>query len=217
MRKTRWLAAFFLPLLLVSFLQSQSLADLAKKEKERRAALKGKTATVITTADVAKVKKRPAVESTSQEQAGEAAAGQAGEGEAKAQEGAVPPETVQGAEAAAAGSGEAKPAPEKPAEPTAAEAQAAALKSVQTRTAELSKAAEDKQQLVDLLTLKMNALYQEFYSLDNLKSRELIQAQISDTYDKLLKAEMESKQATKDLGDFLAQAKKDSTPQIWIH
>lgn len=217
MRKTRWLAALFLPLFLVSFLQSQSLADLAKKEKERRAALKGKTASVITTADIAKVKKRPAVESASQEQAGEEAAGQAGEGGAKAQEGAVPPETVQGAETAAAGAGGAAPAPEKPAEPTAAEAQAAALKSVQARTAELSKTAEDKQQLVDLLTLKMNALYQEFYSLDNLKSRELIQAQISDTYDKLLKAEMESKQATKDLEDFMTQAKKDSTPQIWIH
>ena len=50
MCKTRWLAAFVLPFLLVSFLQSQSLADLAKKEKERRAALKGKPATVITTA-----------------------------------------------------------------------------------------------------------------------------------------------------------------------
>ncbi|MGZ5469808.1 MAG: hypothetical protein ACXWG5_11700, partial [Candidatus Aminicenantales bacterium] len=60
MRKTKWLAAFFLPLLLVSFLQSQNLADLAKKEKARRAALKGRSATVITTADLAKAKRRPA-------------------------------------------------------------------------------------------------------------------------------------------------------------
>ena len=63
MSKKKLLASLFLPLLLASFLQSQSLAELAKKEKERRAALKGK-ATTVTTADIAKVKKRPAVEST---------------------------------------------------------------------------------------------------------------------------------------------------------
>ncbi|MCK7525064.1 MAG: hypothetical protein MZV64_49385 [Ignavibacteriales bacterium] len=70
--------------------------------------------------------------------------------------------------------------------------------------------------MVDLLTLKLNTLYQEFYGLDNLKSREMIQVQISDTYDKLLKAETESAKATKDLEDFMAQAKKDQTPAIWI-
>jgi len=48
------LATLFLPLLLTSFLQAQSLAELAKKEKERRAAVKGK-GTTITTADIAKV------------------------------------------------------------------------------------------------------------------------------------------------------------------
>ncbi len=69
MGKIKWLAAVVLPLVLVTFLQSQSVADLAKKEKERRAALKGKPSTVITTADIAKVKKRPAVEATSQEEA----------------------------------------------------------------------------------------------------------------------------------------------------
>jgi hypothetical protein len=62
----------------------------------------------------------------------------------------------------------------------------------------------------------MNALYQEFYGLDNLKSREMVQLQISDTYDKLLKAETESAKAKKDLEDFLAQAKKDQSPAIWI-
>ncbi len=61
------LAALFLPLLLVSFLQSQSLAELAKKEKERRAALKGKHAAVVTTKDLAKSTRRPAVEAAEQE------------------------------------------------------------------------------------------------------------------------------------------------------
>ena len=92
-------------LLLVSFLQSQNLADLAKKEKARRAALKGKRATVITTADLAKAKRRPAVESTTQEQAAEGT-----EEAAQAQEGVTPPAT-QATEAAAA-------QVEKPAEET---------------------------------------------------------------------------------------------------
>src|SRR5512143_3634030 len=105
MRKTRWLATLVLPFLLVSFLQSQSLAELAKKEKARRAALKGKTAIVITTADIARVKKRPAVETTTQELAVEEGA-ETAQVEGQAQEGQAPPPTVEQTEAAAA----AKPA-----------------------------------------------------------------------------------------------------------
>lgn len=216
MRKTKWLAAFFLPLLLVSSLQSQNLGDLAKKEKARRAALKGKSATVITTADLAKAKRRPAVESTNQEQGGEATAESAQAGETargaevqgQAQEGVTPPAT--GAEAI-------KPAnAQKLAETPPAEAPPLSDKDYQAKQAELTRAAQDKQELVDLLTLKMSSLYQEFYTLDSVKSREMLQAQISDTYDKLLKTEIEAKQAAKDLGDFLAQTKKDQTPAIWI-
>ncbi len=218
MRKARWLAALALPLFLVSVLQSQSLAELARKEKERRAALKGKTATVITTADIARVKKRPAVETTTQEQTvGEGTdtaqaveAAQAGQVEGQAQEGVTPPS---GTEAAAG----AKPVePPKPQETTPSQPGTLSEKDYRAKQAELTKAAQDKQEMVDLLTLKMNSLYQELYSLDNLKSRELLQAQISDTYDKLLKAEMEAKQATKGLEDFLATAKKEETPAIWI-
>jgi hypothetical protein len=200
-------AFLFLPLVLASFLQSQSLADLAKKEKERRAALKGKGAAVITTADLAKVKKRPAVESTGQEQAAEEGA-EAAEGQAK--EGVTPPATGEQAAGAAA-------AVEKPAEEALpAEAAAPSAQDIQKKQNELAEIAQQKADMVDLLTIKMNALYQEFYGLDNLKSREMVQLQISDTYDKLLKAETESAKAKKDLEDFLAQAKKDQSPAIWI-
>ena len=223
MRKTRWLAAFFLPLLLVSFLQSQSLAELAKKEKARRAALKGRTATVITTADVAKVKKRPAVESTNQEKAVEetaeaiqaAEAAQGAEIQGQAQEGVTPPTTAEQGQAAEAQAVKPAEAP-KPAETPPAEAPALSDKDYRAKQTELAKAVDDKQEMIDLLTLKMNSLYQEFYTLDNVKSRELLQAQISDTYDKILKAEIEAKQAVKDLQDFLARTKKDQTPGIWI-
>jgi len=218
MRKTRWLAAFFLPFILVSFLQSQSLAELAKKEKERRAALKGRTAKVITTADLAKVKKRPAVETVAQEQAIEEGTETVPAVEAAGQvEAQATPPTVATGEAAAAGTPAVKPTEEpKPQAAPPAEPPAAPERDARAQQAELTKSAQDKRELVDLLTLKMNALYQELYSLDNVKSRELLQAQISDTYDKLLRAESESNKADKDLADFLAALKKEQTPGIWI-
>jgi hypothetical protein len=202
MSKKKLLASIFLPLLLASFLQAQSLAELAKKEKERRAALKGKGTITVTSADIAKVKKRPAVES--------AEAQAVGEGEAQAQqEGAPPAASQQAAEQPAQAE---KPAEEIP----PAEAAAQVAQDMQKKQNELAEIAQQKADMVDLLTLKLNSLYQEFHGLDNLKTRELLQLQISDTYDKLLKAETESAKAKKDLEDFLAQAKKASTPEIWI-
>jgi len=50
-----------IPFLIVTFLSSQSLVELAKKEKERRAKLKGKKSIVVTNADLEKIKKKPAV------------------------------------------------------------------------------------------------------------------------------------------------------------
>ncbi len=212
MRKTRWLAAFFLPLLLVSFLQSQTLAELAKKEKERRAALKGKPATVVTTADLAKVKKRPAVESTGPEQTAEEAAAAAG---AEGKEAVKPPVTAEGTEAAKAA--ETVSEAQKPAaEAAPGEAGALSEKEFQVKQAELMKAMDDKQDMVDLLTLKLNALYQQFNNLDNMQSREFVQGQIGATYDKLLKAEAEAKKASKDLDDFVAKAKRENASAIWI-
>jgi hypothetical protein len=200
MGKKKILVSLFLPLLLVSFLQSQSLAELAKKEKERRAALKGKAAAVITSADLANVKKRPAVESARQEQTAEEAAAQAGQTDVKAGQDVKPPAAA-----------------EKPPEETPpGETPAMSEKEFQAKQAELVKAAKEKQEMIDLLTLKLNSLYQEFHGLDNIKSRELIQLQISDTYDKLLKAETDAKKATKDLEDFFAKTKRENVPDIWI-
>ncbi len=202
------LATLVLPLLLVSFLQAQSLAELAKKEKERRAALKGK-ATTITTADIAKVKKRPAVETVEQTQAQAEGEEQAAQG---LPEGAAPPAGQRAVEAAPAAADPAKPGDQE----TSGAQAAPTAQDIQKKQNELADIALQKAEMVDLLTLKLNTLYQEFYGLDNLKSREMIQVQISDTYDKLLKAETESAKAKKDLEDFMAQAKKDQTPAIWI-
>lgn len=204
MSKKRFLASLFLPLLLASFLQSQSLAELAKKEKERRAAVKGK-ATTITSAEIAKVKKRPAVETVQETTAAETEA-QAGEAAAEGAEQAAPP---------AAGGQAVEPVPAAE-EPPPDDPAAQAARDGQKKLAELTDLAQQKAEMVELLALKMNALYQEFYGLENMKSRELVQIQISDTYDKLLKAEVESSKAQKDLEDLMARMKKKSAPPIWI-
>lgn len=193
-----------LPFFLVCFLHSQSVTDLAKKEKERRASLKGKSTAVITNADLAKLKKRPAVEvATAGKEATEAPAG--GEpATAAAPQGAVP---------AAAGQ---KPEDIRPAEQTPPGQPVMSEKDYRARLEELTKKAKDAQEMIDLLTLKMNSLWQEFYNLSDVKSREYIQFQISETYDKLNSAQADAVQAKKDLDDFMAKAKREGVPSIWI-
>jgi hypothetical protein len=202
MSKNRILASLVLPLLLASFLQSQSLTELAKKEKERRAALKGK-ATTVTAAEVAKVKKRPSVEAKEAQVEIEGEA-QAGEAAPPAQQEAAPPPAAAAAEKTAA----------KETPPVDEAAKSAA--ELQKRQKELADKAQEKTEMVELLNLKLNGLYQEFQGLENIKSREIIQLQISDTYDKLLKAQAESAKAQKELEDFLAEVSKKKTPAIWI-
>lgn len=194
------LAIVILPLVLASFLLSQSVTELAKKEKERRAALKGKSGAVITNADLAKMKKRPAVEVTEPDKAA-AESPAAGE--------AAPPA---GQEAVGD-----KPAEAKPAEtPPPADEASPAEKDFKARLNELATKAKDAQELYELLTLKMNSLWQEFYNLGDVKAREFTQYQISETYDKLTKAEVAAQKAKKDMDDFLATAKREGVPTIWI-
>ena len=70
--------------------------------------------------------------------------------------------------------------------------------------------------MVDLLTTKMNALYQEFYGLDNLKSRDMVQIQISDTYDKLSQGRDRFRPGQEGFRGFPGPEEKDQTPAIWI-
>jgi hypothetical protein len=197
----RLLVLVFLPFVLAAFLHSQSVVELAKKEKERREAMKGKAATVVTNAELAKVRKRPSIEPAETAVVEGQTAAQA------VREGATPPETEEAAEQAVAAA-DVQVIPAEPAEPSPQELDA--------KQNELLEAATEKQEMVDLLALKMNALYQEFYGLDNQKSKELLQLQISDTYDKLLKAEADAAKARKEVEAFIADRKKASTPAIWI-
>ena len=62
MRINKLTVALLLLSLSVGASFSQSLAELARKEKERREKLKGKRAKVVTNADLKKIKIRPAIE-----------------------------------------------------------------------------------------------------------------------------------------------------------
>ncbi len=89
-------------------------------------------------------------------------------------------------------------------------------KDFQAKQAELADVLEQKQDMIELLTLKLNSLYQEFHNTESIKSREIMQQQISDTYDKLLKAETDAQKAAKDLEEFTTKTKREKVPEIWI-
>jgi len=189
MRATRRFSLFLLPVFLSSLLFSQTLAEIAQKERERRASLKGKKVVVVTNADLAKIKKKPALEIPLAE---------------------VPPETT-GQEAPATTPPEAPQSevPAPAAEPLPESAVQATSRDLQTRW-------EKAKEYVELLTLKMSALWQEFYALNNMTTRDAIQQSISETFIKLEKAQEEEVKARQELETFLGRQKRESTPSIWI-
>jgi hypothetical protein len=189
MSAKRVISVLCLPVFLSSFIFSQTLAEIAQKERERRASLKGKKAVIVTNADLAKLKKKPAVE-------------------------------VSPAQVALEPKGTETP---EPAPPAAMESQSLpfpgeqpAQRAAQISLAELQVRWEKAKEYVELLTLKMGALWQEFYSLDDMTSREAIQLAISETFIKLEKAQEDEAKAQRELEAFVNQQKKKSTPSIWI-
>ena len=169
---------------LAASLSAQSLADLAKKEKARREGLKDRHAVVIRNADLFRVQKTPAVTVTNP---GETA------GEPSGVEGQdVEPATVSDegdSGSLPSGSG----APSRRIVPTVSpngplitgEANRDQAGVGGTLEAQL-KAAQD---LVDLLTTKMNALRQQFESQDAMVPGYVIQQQLDETNQRLIKAQ----------------------------
>jgi hypothetical protein len=165
-----------LPLFLASVLSSQSLVDLAKKEKERREKLKGQKKTVVTNADLSNIKRGPALTTSRQADDIEGSATM-GTSELSAQDKAEPsgakPRTTD-----ARGADRAEPQENSP--------------------AELEQKWKSAREQVGLLTTRMNGLWQEFYSMDDMGSREKIQRDISETSLRLQKAKEEEARARKE-------------------
>jgi len=185
-------ALFFavLPLFLVSILSAQSLAELSKKEKERRDSLKGKQAILITNADLGKTKKKAGIETPPP----------------------PPPATPEG---------QPVPEAEQPSdyipsegEPNP-EAMSQSAESGETREmadgyrVSLEARYAQAKEYADLLELKMAALWQEFYSMDDMTSRDSIQQEIALTFDKLGKAREDENTVKKELDDYIARVGKE--------
>jgi hypothetical protein len=191
MSAKRTAVLIIITLVLGTLLFPQSLAEIAQKERERRASIKGKKAAVITNADLAKLKKKPALETPQAQPATEA-------GETRAVEPSpaplAEPERLNQA-----------PPPAGP----QAELPPAGLKELQARW-------ERAQEYVELLTLKMGALWQEFYSLGDMAPKEAIRLAISETFIKLQTAQEVETAARQELEKFISEQKKESLPSIWI-
>jgi hypothetical protein len=193
MSAKRFLAFSFLMSLLVSLLFPQTLAEIAKKERERRAKLKGRTTVVVTNADLAKMKKKPALEIPP-----------------------APPEPVPES-AVEPGAPEAPPPaaaePQEPSTTTSPPPESGAPSDLKTLRERWEKAKE----YVDLLTLKMSALWQQFYGLVDPGAKEAVQQAIGETFIKLQNAQEEETRVRLELEKFVQQQKAESTPPIWVH
>jgi hypothetical protein len=169
MRVKKILLLIFLPLAIVSFLHAQSVAELAKKEKERRAALKGKKI-VVTNDDLGRIKKKPSMTAGARETETVAEETEAGETrkteEEKANEITPPGESVENA-------------------PSEGQAPASIREEYDQRKAELEQKIQKALEMADLLTTKILALQQEFYNTSEPKTRDQIQQALVETNKKL--------------------------------
>jgi len=167
-----------LPLFLTSVLSSQSLVELAKKEKERREKLKGQKKTVVTNADLSNIKRGPAL-TTSR-----------------------PADTigssVEGSSSELSAQDKAEPSGARTSSRSTSDKGAARAEPQENSPAELEKKWKSTREQVGLLTTRMNGLWQEFYSMDDMSSREKIQREISETSLRLQKAKEEEARARKE-------------------
>jgi len=174
---------------ITSFASSQSLVELSKKEKQRRQSVKGKKAKIITNVDLGKVKRKMGLSATSTETSVDTTS----------------PRVTQD-------SGSRDRAESTQATRTSAEDET----SFKTRRAGLEQKQKKAQEYVDLLTTKINGLWQEFYSQDDMTYRGRIQAEISETHLRLQKARQDESLAKQELDKFFADARNRGVPAGWI-
>ncbi len=165
-----------LPLFLSSILFSQNIVEVARKERERRARLKGLKAAVVTNADLRKVRKRPALDTSRI---------------VIPQSAAVPPSKsseMDKAEPTPGGAAQQDPNIDRQ-EPGQA--------SVEQAEADYYKAKEYTQ----LLTVKLKGLWLDYYNMDDTTDRNLIQKQIAETSLQIEKAQRDEAIAKKAMED----------------
>jgi hypothetical protein len=176
MKLKKTIIAISLPLFLSSILFSQSITEVARKERERRAKLKGLKAVVVTNADLGKVRKRPALDTSRivVPQSAPSTQGQSSE--------------MDRAEPTPGGAGQQDPNIDRQ-EPGQSSVEQAEAKYYQAR------------EYTQLLNIKLRGLWQEFYSMDDTSDRGSIQKQIAETSLQIEKAQRDEAVAKKEMED----------------
>lgn len=169
MVRKKGLVSSFVLFLCVCFLSSQSLVEVAKKEKERRAKLKGKKSIVVTN-EVLEKKKRESSLSIR------------------------PLDPLLSEVSTVSEIPERRPLDHIPPQALSDKEQTSFFD-----LESLEAIWNEAQEQVALLTLQLNALWHKYYNMNDMTPRDLIQQQISETYLRLQKARQDAEQAKKDL------------------
>ncbi len=170
---------------LAASLGAQSLADLAKREKVRREGLKDRRAVVVTNADLMKVRKTAAVQVVDPE----TLAAETVDDDALP---ADPEALSEEAEAGNAPSGSGAPSGRRIVPRTGANGPLITGDINRDKEAgggTLDAQLKSAKDLVDLLTTRMNALRQQFESQDAMVPGSVIQQQLDETNQRLVKAQ----------------------------
>jgi len=208
MRYIKISAVIVLPLLLISFLWSQDLTEAAKKEKERREAVKNKKVTVVTNADLAAVKKKPSVQVENPDQPADTEAAPSLDQYGPANQDAVnrAADSADRSEPSTAGDAVPQIVPE------VNTSEKATATPMQTQTQDSQKSTLESKwfkakEYADLLELKMNGLWQDFYNMNDMTPKDQIQQQIAETFDKYQQARDTEAKAKEALDKYLGVSK----------
>jgi hypothetical protein len=193
---------------LAAALSAQSLTELAKKEKARRESLKGRHAVVIRNIDLLRVQKLPAVEVTPPEpERSEDVAAEGAAGETETAAGEAGPASLP------SGSG----APGRRIVPKVASPGPVITGDVNRDQSEgggtLEAQLQAVKETVDLLTTKMNALRQQLESQDAMVPGYVIQQQLDETNQRLLKAQAQQARIEDQINRKAAARKSPGGPE----
>jgi len=153
-----------------SLLLSQSLVEIAKKERERREKLKGQKIILVTNADLLTVRKTPAVSTASMMT-----------GQEQTQRPTPPRPKAPPTESLTQKIGEAD------------------KMDFQDPRKDPEAKLKEAQETADLLIFKMKALWQEYHSKSDKNLKDRIQSQIYRTSQELMKAREDEEEARKEL------------------
>jgi hypothetical protein len=160
----------------------QDVVGAAKKEKERRDALKSGKAAVITNATLSELKKKPSGGSIRPE--GGQDLGPAGN-----------PAAMNPAPGATAAAPLAGPEPESPGAPTR-----------EQMKADYQDRFDRAKERMDLLGLKLLSLRQQLTTFNSMESKEKVQRDFAETYQKFQQAQVDSGKAKEDLDRVLGSS-----------